>query len=277
MLHSADGGITWQPQNSGTDYTLISVHFIDALNGWAVGDGGSIVHTSDGGKTWIRQKSPVSFYLMDVYFLTPLQGYVVTENTNILRTTDGGAKWEVIFSDTEFILKSISFSDSLHGWAVGEYGFIYHTDNGGQSWEKQAGHFGFSEKTGEMEGGTYLFDVAAVDSRNAWAVGIDGCVIRTQDGGTSWNKVEVPVPRTQLFCIAVDKEKEVAIGGNGTFICSMDGGQTWMRPHFDPPATYGWFYSITSRASKDFVAVGWEGAVYKSLGSNLDSLKRITH
>lgn len=263
VLHTADGGKTWIRQDSGTDYTLSSIYFVDPKNGWAVGDEGAIVHSKDGGRTWEKQKSPVPFFLMDVYFQTPLKGWIVTERTHILFTEDGGKAWRVQFSDEDYILKSISFGDSLHGWTVGEYGYIYHTRDGGTTWQKQAGHFDISEKTGEVEGGSFLFDVEAIDPQTVWAVGIDGYIIKTEDGGETWKEVITGTPKTQLFCIVSDKQK-ILIGGSSIFLSSSDRGRTWETPEFKPPVNYGWIYGLAHRASSGFVAVGWEGAIYLS-------------
>jgi len=48
-LRTDDGGVTWQAQTSNTQSRLNDVCFVDALRGWAVGNGGTIVHTSRGG------------------------------------------------------------------------------------------------------------------------------------------------------------------------------------------------------------------------------------
>lgn len=268
VLHTSDGGKTWIGQNSGTDYTLSAISFVDPHNGWAVGDEGIIIYTKDGGKRWEKQDSPVPFALMDVHFATALKGWIVTERTNILYTSDGGKTWKVQFSDEDFILKAISFCGQFHGWAVGEYGFIYHTRDGGVTWEKQAGYFRFSEETGKAEGGTFLFDVVAVDPRTAWAVGIDGHVVKTADGGKSWQQVDAGAPRTQLFCIGANGVDTILIGGNGVFLSSTDNGKTWQSPAFEPPITYGWLYGIAQRGSSGFLAVGWEGAIYLSSSTN---------
>ncbi len=264
ILHTPDGGKTWVRQNSGTDYTLSSIAFVDPLHGWAVGDRGTIIHTADGGKTWKKQGSPVPFFLMRIYFLTPLKGWIVTEQTHILFTNDGGKKWTVQFKDQDFILKSLSFCDPLHGWAVGEYGHVYKTSNGGTTWEKQSGYFKLSDRTGDVEGGTYLFDVVAIDPRMAWAVGIDGYVTKTADGGKTWKEVTIGAPKTPLFCIAADKKDKILIGGKGTSLSSFDKGKTWKAAEFQPPITYNWIYGITSRGTSDFIAVGGNGVIYLS-------------
>ena len=272
ILHTTDGGKTWADQSSGTDYTLTSISFLDPRNGWAVGDGGTIVHTGDGGKTWEKQKSPVPFYLMKVIFLSPLKGLIVTERTTILLTEDGGKTWRKQFSDQDFILKSLSFVDQLNGWAVGEYGYIYRTRNGGATWEKQAGFYKLSDRTGEIEGGTYLFDVVAIDPHTAWAVGIDGYVIRTTDGGKTWKEIDTGAPKTQLFCVTSDNRDTILISGKGTFLSSADKGKTWRIPEFKPPIIYSWIYGLAPRGHSGFIAVGGEGVIYLSTSSSWERI-----
>jgi photosystem II stability/assembly factor-like uncharacterized protein len=264
VLHTADGGASWARQNSGTDNTLSCICFVDAQNGWAVGDLGTIVHTGDGGKTWETQKSPVPFFLMGVHFATPLKGWVVTEQTHILYTADGGKTWTVQFKDEDYILKAVSFADELHGWAVGEYGYIYGTQDGGTSWQKLAGFFRISEATGNPEGGSFMFSVKALDANRVWAAGIDGVVIKTEDGGKTWKDVVTGAPKTQLFGLASDGAGKFVIGGYGAFIVSNDDGRTWETPAFEPPLTYGWTYGVNNRGSSGFVTVGGEGVIYLS-------------
>ena len=269
VLHTEDGGQSWVRQKSGTDYTLISITFIDSQNGWAVGDGGTIVHTEDGGKTWVKQECPVNYYLMGVCFVDDQKGWAVTEWTNILHTVDGGKNWEVQFSESDYILKSVSFCDPLNGWAAGEYGYIYHTSDGGLTWEHQAGSFALSEEVFELVGENTLFDIVAIDPMTAWAVGIDGYVTATTDGGTTWNEVKGDFPRTQLFGITSDRQGKIITAGNRNLIISSDGGKSFAVPKIEPPVKYGWIYGITPRGSKGFAAVGKEGWIYLSDSSGL--------
>lgn len=261
VLHTADGGKTWEKQDSGVNYTLSSVSFVDGRNGWAVGDSGTIIHTADGGKTWEKQKSPVPYFLMGVQFVTRDKGWIVTERTNILHTEDGGKTWAVQFKDQDFILKSVSFCDERNGWAVGEYGFVYHTTNGGKTWVHQAGEFGFSEETGDVVGGSYLFDVAAVNPKTAWVVGIDGYVAKTVDAGKTWRKQMTGVPKAHLFGVSVG-EKGVLIAGDGVLLRTTDGGAIWQEVKVDPSIRYGWLYRIGKRGKEGFVTVGQAGWIY---------------
>jgi photosystem II stability/assembly factor-like uncharacterized protein len=127
---------------------------------------------------------------------------------------------------------------------------------------KQAGEFKVSEETGEVVGGNILFGVFAESSQRAWAVGIDGHVVRTTNGGKTWNKVGVPVPRAHLYSVVSSKTGVTAIGGDGVFMWSRDGGATWQSPEFKPSIKYGWIYGLAPRGEADFAAVGLDGAVY---------------
>lgn len=287
VIHTVDGGRTWARQNSGTDYTLAGISFVDAQNGWAVGDHGTIIHTTDGGKTWAPQAPPritlagsagwqgrggtaavenvpLAFFLMGVHFATAEKGWIVTERTHVLFTENGGETWTVQFSDEDFILQDVSFCDAQNGWAVGEYGYVYHTADGGRNWEYQAGIFDFSDETGDIIGGNYLFGVTAVDPDTAWAVGIDGYVTRTRDGGTTWEPVKNGFPKTHLFGVAAGQNGVVVIGGRSALLVSVDGGNSFRAAATEPPITYGWLFGFASRGNKGYAAVGKSQWVYLS-------------
>ena len=49
IIRTSDGWSSWEDQISGTTNSLSDVYFIDDLNGWIVGDNGTILHTTNGG------------------------------------------------------------------------------------------------------------------------------------------------------------------------------------------------------------------------------------
>jgi len=99
----------------------------------------------------------------------------------------------------------------------------------------------------------------------AWAVGIDGYVSRTLDGGATWEKVKTGLQLTQLFGVCSDVQgSTIVIGGNSNLITSSDGGDHFRVPTVSPPVIYGWIYGVAPRGSKGFVAVGKEGWIYLS-------------
>ncbi|MFO0818885.1 MAG: YCF48-related protein [Pirellulales bacterium] len=57
VLHSGDGGQTWELQRTGQNVPLHSIFFLDAHHGWAVGSLGTILTTRDGGRSWRKVRS----------------------------------------------------------------------------------------------------------------------------------------------------------------------------------------------------------------------------
>jgi photosystem II stability/assembly factor-like uncharacterized protein len=262
ILHTTDGGKTWLEQKSGSQNTLSGIYFVDPENGWTVGNSGTILHTQDGGKTWEKQESPVPYFHMDVCFTTPETGWIATEKTHLLHTQDGGKTWEVRFSDEDYILKSVSFPDPMNGWAAGEFGHLYRTTDGGASWNKLAGEAYIDMNTGDLKGGPFLYDVAAMDGNAAWAVGIEGRVVMTRNAGNTWDEIQTGVPNTQLFSVCTDRHKTLIIAGKGVCLLSENSGFTWRHAHFSPPIDYTWIYHVSLIGKGNFAACGEEGHIY---------------
>ncbi len=275
VLHTADGGKNWQRQETATDYTLSAIHFVDGLNGWAVGDGGTILHTSTGGRQWEKQESPISSYHYGIYFADPKKGWIISEETHILFTEDGGDTWQVQFADEWYKLKGISFADEKTGWAVGEFGFIYGTQDGGKSWKHQSGHYDYNDDTGDIETGVFLFDVAAINPKTAIAVGADGIVRRTDDGGSNWETVYQSKNQTRFFSVAYDGKDSIVICGQGEYLLSKDRGRIWLPITNTPSMKYSWLYGACSIKDRGFVGVGEEGRIY--ISNSNEKWKRVDY
>ena len=125
----------WFEQTSGTTNHLNSVFFIDADNGWAVGDSGTIIHTSDGGNNWNVQPSTTTDELKSVQFVDINNGWISGWST-LLRTTDEGQNW-IDLSDTLATSCMYFINDSI-GWrgTVDDLeSYIYKTTNGAEEVE----------------------------------------------------------------------------------------------------------------------------------------------
>src|SRR5689334_23426676 len=85
-----------QPPIAFDDAAVHAVQFVDASEGWAVGDDGVVWHSIDGGATWERQKTGTRASLRAVHFQSPYTGWAVGRLDQsggsvgvMLRTTDG--------------------------------------------------------------------------------------------------------------------------------------------------------------------------------------------
>jgi hypothetical protein len=90
ILHSSDGGRSWEKQQSNSTSHLYAVAFVDEMHGWAAGADGNILHTSDGGATWNAQISNSSQLFNAISFVDEKDGWAAGEGGVILASNDGG-------------------------------------------------------------------------------------------------------------------------------------------------------------------------------------------
>jgi photosystem II stability/assembly factor-like uncharacterized protein len=229
IIHSKNGGESFELQNSGTKRALFSVDFIDTLNGWVVGSEGTIIHTTDGGKTWRSQKSNTKQHLYQVKFINKLEGWAVGSYGIVLSTKDGGNNWRVHKLPDEYMINCLSFVDSNHGWIGGEFGVIYHTEDGGRTWIKQDSRIEVGLASGESRS---IFDINFVDRNVGFAVGLDGVILRTYDGGKVWSNITdkcLPCEKNKdsLYRIFIKGNKVFSVGARGSILFSEDRGDNW--------------------------------------------------
>jgi photosystem II stability/assembly factor-like uncharacterized protein len=102
--------------------------------------------------------------------------------------------------------------------AVGDYGIVVWSDDGRTF-----------QQAGVAPTRTVLTSVCFVDARLGWAVGHDGTVIHTTDGGQTWQlqHEEAGKDRVLLSVWFENARHGVAVGQFGLVLETDDGGQTW--------------------------------------------------
>lgn len=103
-------------------------------------------------------------------------------------------------------------------FAVGERGHILTSDDGGESWIQSS-----------VPTRANLTAVFFLDERLGWAVGHDAVIIRTRDGGATWERVHhAPEEERPLLDVWFESaERGLAIGAYGYFLTTIDGGASW--------------------------------------------------
>jgi len=259
ILVTADGGKTWLAKPSGTDLALYNVKFADAQNGWVCGQDGLILHTTDGGETWHKQESGVNQPIFAMSFVDKNHGWAVSEQATYLRTTSGGESWETgrieasvegvseeaTLAMVDPVLYDVQFIDEKTGWMVGEFGKIYHSTDGGMTWNEQQGtllgHAGIDDALNLPA----FFGVRFKNATEGIAVGIEGKVVKTTDGGKTWAFTAEdlaafstdPLYALRLF----DDGKGWIVGAAGRVLQLRDGD--WKNAQLGMPLTT-WMRSI---------------------------------
>ncbi len=89
LLHTTDGGHTWQTYHFGENKTINRIFFADAQNGWAVGSAGLILHTTDGGANWRRENCGYQHIVNHLSVPAPDRAFASGNVNSLLQYTPG--------------------------------------------------------------------------------------------------------------------------------------------------------------------------------------------
>ncbi len=227
--------------------------FTSVTQGWAVGDGGTILTTINGGTRWTARTSGTTETLNSVYFTSATQGWIVGNAGTILTTSSGGNMWTSQISGTIQVLSSVYFTSATQGWVVGVGGTILTTSNGGTTWTPQT--------SGTTQS---LLSVFFISSTQGYAVGAGGTILTTNDGGNTWTaqiSSTTQVLRSVYFTSAT---QGWSVGENGTILSTNNGGITWT---VQSSGTTQSLYSIYFTSTTQGWAVGSNGTILTTSNS----------
>ena len=267
IIHSCDGGKTWEKQASGYEGVLPKALFLDVNRGWVCGTEGTVLYTKDGGKHWVRANTGTEKYIVDISIVDDKHGFAVGESDTMLKTVDGGANWESMVKEEDkqdIHLAGVCFVDPLCGWAVGEFSTILHTTDGGKTWKKQECQdlIPKVDETQWEEPMPGLLNVYFVDRNRGWIQGMDGVMLATENGGEKWRKLPM-VTDHALYNMQVMGKHGWMVGDKGAYLTSDDSGKTW-KPQDEVIKTRFWLRDISFSDEKNGWVVGYRGTMAKT-------------
>ncbi len=255
ILHTCDGGVTWDEQDSGVNVLLEKVHFVDRKRGWAVGGWprdyelaifggmGMILATQNGGATWTIQLDWVGGWLSGLTFLDQKNGWAVGEFGTVWKTRDGGENWKQMRkAPTPGWLYDVHFIDEKHGWTVGRFETVMSTDDGGNSWKNHP-----MPSLHRPYGLSLSYRaVRFSNSQEGWIVGQHGNILYTRNRGKNWVREKI-LSDERLFDLMNLNDLSLS-GENQVWAVSQFGllrreaaSGTW---NVAPTGTTGWWRSV---------------------------------
>ena len=221
----AQSGWTLQRVDSGGD--LVAVHFTSSDKGWIAGDRGYLASTTDGGRTWLKYPLDATEDINEIYFRNDDNGYLIA-GRKLFITRDGGKTWQEtrIYRTGEFgnatpEFLSLRFSDKKRGYVVGSV---------------------LRRSGGE--------DVV-----------IDSLLMRTEDGGETWNRIPLPT-KFELFHLDFSGNSHGwIVGDQGVILASTDEGRTWKLQNSGVSRA---LFDVRFRGDDNGIAVGGGGTVLRT-------------
>ena len=187
---------------------LMDVWFRDQNRGWAVGAFGTLLGTDDGGQHWVGQPdlvdNPDEFHLNSITGDGANRVFIAGEGGAMYRSLDGGDSWESIEPFYEGSWFGLVYSAPHHALLVfGLQGNLFRSSDFGDTWEAVSG-----DSRVALAGGS-----ASADG-NIVLVGGVGTVLRSQDGGLSFQRDMMP-DRLSLSAALQSDGQLILIGQGG--------------------------------------------------------------
>lgn len=252
LFYTDNGGRTW---NRKPMPNVTKLHFIDPKNGWAVGKNATVLRTTDGGENWSPvpdldkliglpiESSNYNFGFNDIQFIDSEHGWMIgnfygrarSNIGGIFVTLDGGKSWKRIpltlqtqHSSGRFtpgLLHSIHFTDPNTGSLTGEmndgegrFFFVLHTRDAGKSWEQFRTPSRATHNTQFLDLSNGWTAAFAPREGAAEAVVYDTTLMRTDNGGMSWQKDYVARGRRIRSVFFLSPTKGWAVGDRGAIL-----------------------------------------------------------
>jgi len=186
----------------------------------------SIIKTIDGGNSWyatgLSYSDPfytsLSVVSADTLFIGGTTDYTVNISGIITQTTDGGVSWEKTWgydgtSPHSGGLKAIDFVSGKFGYGGG-YNILGAYRGADSLWIDTSAF------------GQNIISVAAIDSLVCYASGTNGTILKTINGGESWESLPSGVQDTVHSLLFVNESTGYALIG-AQVLLTFDGGTSW--------------------------------------------------
>lgn len=229
ILRTNDGGETWTLAKLKTNVEFDSLNFYNEKIGY-VGGGGmfrkcrgckieilpaEIWKTIDGGESWKRIFKSAKYYnVFDVLTVSENTAVAIVDAKTIIRTEDGGKNWKEIITFEN--VQDLALMPNGRIWTDGDKGNFYYSDDEGLTWKRPAN---FPTQFLDYDWN----DIKFADSERGIAVGRNGKVAITKDGGNSWEEVNAEIPQyvnesDKLIWVSFKGENGIIIGGGYNYV-----------------------------------------------------------
>lgn len=191
--------------------------------------------TTNAGTSWTAVPFNPVLNVHDFHFLDDNTGFACADTTgtgfpyslSLYKTVDGGTTWTTVhtFAGAIPFSSKVYFRDALHGIVTETYSRIWITNDGGTTWASQ--DFSY----------VYFQDIVFSSANVGYITCADGTfsyfgvVLKTTDGGTTWNEVfnfgNIPLVYTTAGAVDFIDDNTGYMETMENFYKTTDGGLSW--------------------------------------------------
>ena len=215
IMKTTNAGENWLTLNSGTDKNLTSIRFVNEQTGYFTGWNKTLLKTTDGGNTFSNTFGS-AFYMWQKTFILKNYIFLMGNDGALFRSTNSGSTWDSLYTGMPNSLSSAQFFEDGKGFIFGCCGAIFRTSNFGNHW---------NHDTVYLTKGWALEDCYFSNSNLGWSVGEHGSIVRTSDGGSSWETLPYKnISSTFKSVKFVNNQTGWIVGSEGTILKTTNGG-----------------------------------------------------
>ncbi len=236
IWRTLDGGRSWHLQPSGVTCRLDDIAFSrDGRVGCIVGGWiepytgismGVVLRSTDAGQTWTLVPTPTLPALFKITFVGPEELVALCLPSSlypsgVLRSSDGGRSWKGLAAGTPGHVVTGDFSEASTGVVATEDGRLLSVA-GGRFTPARSAPVGWR-----------TVRAISLQGQRGWLVGDQGLVMKTTDGGLTWQQVLLNLPEgvptaCDFYTVAWSGAHCWIAGQPGTIVIySQDDGKSW--------------------------------------------------
>jgi photosystem II stability/assembly factor-like uncharacterized protein len=233
----------------------------------AVGEQGHIIYSDDGGTTWSHAEVPVSLMITAVDFPDGDDGWAVGHEGLVLASKDRGETWSIALTGEDIAGLQIEAAERLVEEVRARLDEAPEEEAEDAQWALEEAEFALEDaRRAEEEGFMHpALNVWFRDADNGYVTGAYGMLLRTSDGGSSWqlqsNRLDNP-NGYHLYDIAQSRSGSlIVVGEAGQLHRSRDDGQTWEA--LDSPYE-GSYFGVIATDKGSLLIFGLRGRIFRS-------------
>ena len=224
LASTNDAGRTWHQINTGLNTDLFSVNFASPTTGW-IGCGGfnsaHLYKTVNAGGSWQEAENlSATSKIISIHSFRGNGAVAISrgggepEVSSLMLTTDGRA-WNTIREWERQLFSSLAVRGEKI-WFGGDNGFLALSDGGDES-----------QLVANIVTTNDLIDISFANGAVGWAVGELGTILKSFDGGYTWELIETFPPYEPVAVVAINHMQAIVACRGSREVKTSDGGESW--------------------------------------------------